>query len=481
MATLKIKHASILVGAVGAIAPFVACSSGFEGEDLATTQLAVGDPSASQVALDPTTIPQFVNQLPIPRTYAPTIITQGGQVIRHEYNINVAKTLVQMLPPPLPATNVMAYGGQVKIPGSSSTEFVRSVPGPTFDNTRGIPTLVRWRNEMRQPSFLPIDPTLHWANPLRMEPPVVPFNPFPPGYNNAQFPVPHVSHNHGLVVPSAQDGVAMEWFTPTPGQVVGEDFSTSDYLKPNQQPGTQLFYHEHAMGMTRVGVYAGIVGAAYYIRDPNAPLDQASSPLPTGQFEIPLVLIDRGFFTDGELNFPRTSTNPGNAYWQAGDGANVILVNGAVWPNLNVQRRQYRFRMLAAGNGRTWTPQLENAGVVVPMTIIGSDGGYFPAPQVVNNFTIGITERADVLVDFSQFAPGTQLTLMNVGGTAGTLDRIMRFTVQNTTPVTHPFGSRRCTTTWTRKATRCARLTAWTSPRRTPNSRSSARPSSGTS
>lgn len=436
MATLRFKRAGMLVAAV---VPFAACSGGLELDEDARVEQAVGDPSPNQVPLDPTTIPQFVTQLPIPRTFAPTVITQNGQVIRHEYTIDVAKTLVQMLPAPLPATNVMAYGGQVKIPGSSATEFVRSVPGSAFDNTRGIPTLVRWRNEMRQPSFLPIDPTIHWANPQRMEPPVVPFTPFPPGYLNAQFPIPHVSHNHGLVIGSGQDGIATEWFTPSPGQIIGEEFSTRDYLKPNQQPGTQLFYHEHAMGMTRVGVYAGIVGAAYYIRDPNAPLDQPTSPLPSGQYEIPLALIDRAFFTDGELSFPRVSTNPGNAYWQAGDGANAILVNGAVWPNLNVERRQYRFRFLGAGNGRTWTPQLDNAGTPVPMTLIGSDGGYFPAPQVVTSFIIGITERADVLIDFSGFAPGTQLTLLNVGGNpANTLGRIMRFTVQNTTPVPPP-------------------------------------------
>ena len=100
----------------------------------------MGDPSASQVPLDPTTIPQFVNQLPIPRVFAPTVITQNGEVIRHEYTVNVAKTLAQMLPPAFPQTNVLAYGGQVKIPGSSATEFVRSVPGSVFDNMRGIPT-----------------------------------------------------------------------------------------------------------------------------------------------------------------------------------------------------------------------------------------------------------------------------------------------------------------------------------------------------
>jgi FtsP/CotA-like multicopper oxidase with cupredoxin domain len=437
MTRFKVTH----VGAVfGMLAPIVGCSNGVElDEHLGVAEQAVGDPSTSQVPLDPATIPQFAQPLPIPRTFAPTVITQSGQVVRHEYTVDLARTLVQMLPPPLPATNVEAYGGQVKIVGSGLTEFVRSVPGPIFDNTRGVPSLVRWRNEIRVPAFLPIDPTLHWANPLHKEPPVVPFTPFPPGYTDAQFPMPMVTHNHGLMVGSGFDGIATQWFTPSPGEVVGPGFVSKDYLMPNQQPSTALFYHEHAMGMTRIGVYAGHVGSAYYIRDPNSPLDQVSSPLPTGPYEVPLVLLDRAFFTDGELNFPRVSTNPANAYWQAGDGANTILVNGAVWPNMNVERRQYRFHFLAAGNGRTWTPQLDNAGTAVPMTIIGSDGGYLPAPQTVTSFVIGVTERADVLIDFSQFAAGTQLTLLNVGGNpANTLGRIMRFTVQNTTAVPPP-------------------------------------------
>jgi spore coat protein A, manganese oxidase len=411
-----------------------------ENEAIVTITAAVGDPSPNQVPLDPTTIPQFVNQLPIPRTFAPTLIMQNGQVVRRDYTVNVAKTLVQMLPPGFPQTNVLAYGGQVIIPGSSQTQFVRSVPGPIFENIRNVPARVTWVNEIRQPHFLPVDPTLHFANPLFMEPPVPPFLAFPAGYNNAQSLVPHVSHMHGLVVRADQDGTAEEWFTPSPGQVAGPSFVTRTYDMPNAQSPTQLFYHEHALGDTRLGVYAGVAGAAYHIRDPQTALDGPNTPLPTGQFEIPLVLMDRAFFTDGELNFPRVSNNqPKNAYWQAGDGANSILVNGAVWPNLNVQRRQYRFRMLAAGNGRTWNPQLDLNGQAVPFVIIGSDGGYLPAPQTITTFTFGITERADILVDFSPFPAGTQITMLNVGGTpAGTLDRIMRFTVQNTTPVTPP-------------------------------------------
>ena len=102
-----------------------------------------------------------------------------------------------------------------------------------------------------------------------------------------------------------------------------------------------------------------------------------------------------------------------------------------MWPNLNVQRRQYRFRMLAADNTRVYKFQFDNNGTFLPFTIIGSDGGYLPAPQVVDELTLGITERADVLVDFSQFAAGTQIILRNTtpGVTEDTTGILMRFTV----------------------------------------------------
>jgi spore coat protein A len=421
-----IAAAMLTVAACGSDAP----------REVTSNYVSGGGPSSSQVPLDPLTIPKFAHELPIPRTFAPTVITAAGQVIRNEYTVSVKQTAVQMLPPGFPGTTVLAYGGEVTIPGSMATEFVRTVPGPTFENTRGIPTLMKWRNEIDTTHFMPVDPTLHFANPLAMEPPTAPFIAFPPGYTNAQNTIAHVTHMHGLMVGSGHDGVAEQWFTMS--GIVGPNYVTRDYLMPNDQPATHLFYHDHTMGMTRLGVYAGMVGAGYFIRDPNSPLDQPSSTLPSGAYEIPLVILDRAFFTDGELSFPRVSTNPGNAYWQAGDGANTVLVNGKVWPNLNVERRQYRFRVLTAGNGRTWNVQLDNGGVQVPFTIIGSDGGYLPAPQVVTNVTLGMTERADILVDFSQFPAGTQITMINAGANLATVGTIMRFTVQSTTPVAPP-------------------------------------------
>ena len=398
-----------------------------------------GGPSADQVPLDPLSIPQFAHELAIPRVFAPTVVRDAqGRVIRHEYTVSVAHTWVQMLPPGFPRTTVRAFGGQVKIPGSSATEFVRTVPGPVFENTRGIPTLVRWRDAIFQPTFMPVDPTLHWANPQTLEPPLPPFTPFPPGYQNAQYPVAHVTHTHGLVVKPEFDGTAEEWFTPF--QHRGPSFVSRDYQIPNDQSPTQLFYHDHVMGATRLGVYAGSVGAAYFIRDPSSSLDGPGSPLPKGPFEVPLTFFNRAFFTDGELNFPRESDNPERAYWQAEDEADVSLVNGKVWPNLNVQRRQYRFRMLAADNVRVYDFQFDHDGTFVPFTIIGSDGGYLPAPQVVDEVTLGITERADVIFDFSTFPPGTKIILRNTtpGVTEETTGVLMRFTVVDSPVVTPP-------------------------------------------
>lgn len=421
-----------------------------------------------QTPLLPENIPQFTQEMPIPRTFAPKKIWSNGQVIRHEYTVTISQIQSQMLPTIFPSTTVLAYGGKSKklnlsLPQTSlldtesetdaefenATETVIASPGPIFDNTRGIPSLVKWRNAVTTAHFLPIDPTLNWANPATAEPPVNDpvangtvnrgWKEFPPGYATAQAPVAIVTHNHGLVVKPEMDGIAEEWFTNDFQR--GPSFVTRDYTKPNQQPGTQLFYHDHTMGMTRVNLFAGLAGSAYYIRDLASPLDGPTSTLPKGKYEVPLVIFDRGFFDDGQLNFPRTSgaANKKNAYWQPGDGANVNLVNGVAWPNFNVERRQYRFRTLAIGNGRTYTVQFDLNGVLQNFTLIGSDGGYLPQPQTVNNVIIATTERADILFDFSPYPAGTQIILRNGGGNpANTIGTIMRFTVQNTAPIAAP-------------------------------------------
>jgi FtsP/CotA-like multicopper oxidase with cupredoxin domain len=424
---------------------------------------AIGPISGTEMHLDPTTVPKFAQQLAIPEVWTPTAITSNGKVIRNQYSLSVTQSTAQMLPPGLPATTVLAYSGMAAPKGSSTSATLTVSPGAVFENTVGIPTRITWTDAITTPAFLEVDPGLHFSNPNFMNKPVPPFVLFPPGYQDSLFPVAHVTHTHGLVVGPDQDGTAEEWFT-APHSIEGPSQVTNVYNMPNQQAPTQLFYHDHVMGVTRIGLYSGVVGTAYFIRDPSNPLDAPTSPLPTGQFEIPLALTTRGFYTDGNLDFPpdRGTLNTGNdappnlAYWSYNEGADEVLVNGKVWPNLNVQRRQYRFRVLAGSNTQLFDLQLCNgtivdsadattascSGTVVPFVVIGSDGGYLPAPQTVTDVQIGITERTDILIDFSKFAAGTKIKLMNakgIGGRpAGTLSNVMQFTVQSGTAVTPP-------------------------------------------
>src|SRR5262249_61702047 len=127
--------------------------------------------------------------------------------------------------------------------------------------------------------------------------------------------------------------------------------------------------------------------------------------------------------------------------WTYAQDSDQVVVTGVTWPNLNVDRHQYRFRLLMASNNELFDYQFINFHghtegtdhsdiTTVPFTIIGSDGGYLPAPQTVTDVQLGITERADILVDFSQFTPGTKITLVNSLMNPGdSLYNVMQFTV----------------------------------------------------
>jgi spore coat protein A len=478
MGKMKLPRYAYALVPLGLVGISMACSSQFGNDgDPGTTGTAgeaIGAPSPSEVPLDPTTVPKFAQQLNIPEVWTPTPVTKNGKVVQNDYTLSVVQSTEQVLPPGLPKTVVLGYSGQAHPKGSTTSSTITVTPGATFENTVGIPTQLHWVDNIQQPAFLEVDPTLHWANPNSIEVPTPPFNLFPPGYPKSLFPVAHVTHTHGLVVAPDQDGTAEEWFTPNL-QFVGPSYRTSTYMMPNEQSPTALFYHDHVMGVTRIGLYSGVVGTAYFIRDPaNTPLDGPNSPLPSGQFEIPLALSARQFYTDGNFDFPpdRGTLNSANAddqnggdsppnspYWSYNEGADEILVNGQVWPNLDVDPRQYRFRVLAAANAQLYDLQLcvgdWNAnhnlvqisadgnsatctGQIVPFTIIGSDGGYLPAPQSVQDVQVGITERADILVDFSRFRPNTKIALINRvahgGNPSGSTELVMQFTIQGNRP-----------------------------------------------
>ena len=178
------------------------CGDMSSGNEVSSSSL--GQPSINQVALDGQSVfdaAAFTTQLPIPKTFAPTVIRNGsGQIIRNEYTITDSQTQVQMLPAGFPTTTVLAMGGAAVGGGNTQTS-----PAAIFNNTRGIPTVVHWRTNIGQPYFLAVDPTIHWADPQAIEKPTPPFNLFPPGYANAQYPG-RARHPHPRADGAAADG-----------------------------------------------------------------------------------------------------------------------------------------------------------------------------------------------------------------------------------------------------------------------------------
>jgi len=383
--------------------------------------------------LDPRTIPKYVTQLPIPNTLVPHVVRNPATdtVIRHSYRVFIMPSIQQILPKPFPATPIWSYGGIVFDSRLGTPAFQAASPGPTFEALRGIPARVHWVNAIVEEHVLPVDPTLHWANPNNMpENPPKPWPEFPPGFREAQSPVPIVTHLHGGEVPSAFDGHPNAWFTYN--GITGPAFVSFVYDYPNRQAPATLWYHDHALGITRLNVMTGLAGM-YILRDPNDPVAQY---LPPREFEIPLVIQDRSFNQDGTLSFPNEGNNPDiHPYWVPEFIGNTIMVNGAVWPNLCVKRRQYRFRILNGSNSRFYELSLSSGQKLVQ---IGSDGGYLPTAVELDKLLIGPGERADVLIDFSGTSCGEKILMLNTapapfpGGDPpdpGTVGQVMQFTV----------------------------------------------------
>lgn len=358
--------------------------------------------------LDPKLIPKYVNQLVKPPVFKPTIVTDPvtGKEISHNYTVTVSEFKQQILPPEFPETKVFGYEGTVIEDDTCESVCHRSSPGPTFEAIRDIPINVQWVNNLTNYNLFAVDPTLHWANPNDIKKPIPPYPEFPPGFSLAQKPVPIVTHLHGAEVRSDSDGGPNSWFTAGE-EKTGSDFSKSRYTYPNQQEPTTLWYHDHVMGMTRLGVYAGLSGF-YLLRD----LDDDIAPLlPSGEYEIPIVIQDRSFNEDGSLLFPDNGSNPDvHPYWRPAFIGNIIVVNGKAWPKLDVERRQYRFRILNGSNARTYNIKLSNNQSFIQ---IGSDGGYLPYPVELKELLLSPAERADILIDFSKIKPNKTIIMTN--------------------------------------------------------------------
>ena len=183
----------------------------------------------------------------------------------------------------------------------------------------------------------------------------------------------------------------------------------------------------HAVGIPMLNVFLGLADA-YIIRDINETL---STPLPSGKYEIPLLIADRTFYTDGSVFYPTVGSSPENhPYWNEMAMGNTMLVNGKVWPNLNVDAQKYRFRLLNMSNGTQFTFKLSNNQNFVQIT---TDGGYREHPLTISEIALAPAERADIIVDFSKLPLGTKVLLLNTDSSAiPSTNEVMQFTVTRT-------------------------------------------------
>jgi spore coat protein A, manganese oxidase len=240
--------------------------------------------------------------------------------------------------------------------------YSNSFPGPTLETRGGEGMLVEWVNELPASHFLPVDFKVH-------------------GAEKAQPEVRTVAHLHGGKVPANSDGYPDDWFVPG---------KSSLYFYPNRQDAAQLWYHDHALGITRLNVYAGLLGN-YFVRDAY----EDGLNLPKGKYEIPLTLCDRLFDEAHQLYYP-ISPEP-DSPWVPEVFGDAMLVNGKLFPYLDVEPRKYRFRLLNAANGRIFHMTMSNGKEFVQ---IGTDLGLLPAPVTLKLLAVAPGERADLVLDF---------------------------------------------------------------------------------
>jgi len=311
---------------------------------------------------------KFVDALPIPAVLEPI-----GECNDIPFYIVTMKQVLQKLHRDLPPTTVWGYNGLY--------------PGPTFEVKRNKPILVKWKNKLPFEHLLPVDRTLHGAEP-------------------DQPSVRTVVHLHEGRLTPENDGYPEAWFTRD-FKNEGSKFLRDVNFYPNCQRPATLWYHDHAIGITRLNVYAGLAG--FYILRDDA---EDKLNLPKGKFEIPLVIQDRSFYPNGELFYP---TQPGqepppapftpdpnlpNPSVVPEFFGNTILVNGKVWPFLEVEPRKYRFRILNGSNARFYRISLSSGQDFVQ---IGTEGGLLESPIDVEQIILAPAERVDVIIDFSQY------------------------------------------------------------------------------
>jgi FtsP/CotA-like multicopper oxidase with cupredoxin domain len=350
----------------------------------------------AQTPLDGNSLPKFVD---------PLTTFQGRRIDgTSAIHVNMEEFQQKVLPASVYAGLPAPFNQGTYLWGYNLNGTGASWPARTIEARKGVTTNVTYTNSLintKLQSLLTVDQSLHWADPLGTTarnncvngPPLA-----GPCLEPYAGPIPAVVHLHGAEVPSAFDGHPEAWFTPG-DEHIGRSFVSNAYHYPNSQEATTLWYHDHALGVVRQNVFAGLAGF-YFIRD-NRDTGLASNPitLPSGPQEVELAIQDRQFDKNGQLYFPDSDnaanlngppSNPDmHPFWIPEFFGDVITVNGKSWPTLEVQPRRYRFRVLNGSNARFYIMQMFNQqgldmhvnGEPGPaIWQIGSDGGFFDAP-----------------------------------------------------------------------------------------------------
>jgi spore coat protein A len=428
--------------------------------------------------LDPASVPKFQTPMLIPPVMprAGTITMRGGKPADY-YEISMRQFSQQILPAGLPATTVWGYGAVTS--ASSRGLLIHNAPSLTIEAQWNRPVRIKWINELVDANgnflrhLLPVDQTLHWANPpggeagrdTRPD-----FTQTPGRYTG---PVPIVTHLHGSTdVGDESDGYAEAWYLPAAnnipdsfategtwydffagkayasyGATWGPGFGIFQY--PNPDRASTKWYHDHTLGMTRLNVYAGPAGF-YILRGGPAgdkavvdsrvgttavlpgPAPREADKFPSNKtyYEIPIAIQDRSFNADGSLFYPDTREffdeivgpfipeGDFSPIWNPEFFGNMIMVNGNTWPFQTVEQRRYRFRFLNGCQSRFLILDF-NKIPGVQVWAIGNEGGFLSAPVNLtatngNRLLMALAERADLIVDFTNVPAGNYI-LGNVG------------------------------------------------------------------
>lgn len=362
------------LGLLGSIAGLTGCLSPRGG--------GFGSAALSGLSVSPFQMP-----LPIPPVLSPVSST----VTEDYYEITMQPAELQILPPGSPKTALWAYNGMV--------------PGPTIVAKKGKAVRIKQTNNLGSVTHrdgTQVDTTVH--------------------LHGGHVPAIDDGHPNDLIQPIGKSAPAL------PIKYHLYPNSAKEYHYPNSQDHATLWYHDHADDHTGENVYMGLAGF-YLIHDEL----ELGLNLPSGEYDVPIVIQDKLFNADGTLNYPPLNMNT----LQSGFLGDTILVNGAVQPYFQVANRKYRFRILNGSNGRQYHLALSSGSFIQ----IGTEGGLLPAPVTKSSFLIGQAERFDVVIDFSKYPIGTEVELRNTLSHSGSgTFRIMRFDVvrQETDPSVVP-------------------------------------------